>query len=148
MNVFHLRFSLVASVIVSWELLMQTCWWPLSDHWSVHLTSPHLTCLGLCAMAAWKLNGTICAMVTGYYNPIPRLWVIFRDNWNHLGHILTEALSFRVSDAIDMDFKYWVSEVFTSDDVLLPNIVMFLGCTSFETYGILLCMTKGDIRFS
>ena len=26
----------------SWELLMQTCWWSLSDHWSVHLTPPHL----------------------------------------------------------------------------------------------------------
>ena len=43
MNVFHLRFSLVASVKVSWELLMQTCWWPLSDHWSVQSTSPHLS---------------------------------------------------------------------------------------------------------
>ena len=21
---------------------MQTCWWPLSDHWSMHLISPHL----------------------------------------------------------------------------------------------------------
>ena len=43
MNVFHLRFSLVASVKVSLELLMQTCWWPLSDHWSVQPTSPHLS---------------------------------------------------------------------------------------------------------
>ena len=43
MNVFHLRFSLVASVKVSRELLMQTCWWPLSDHWSVQSTSPHLS---------------------------------------------------------------------------------------------------------
>ena len=43
MNVFHLRFSLVASVKVSRELLMQTCWWPLSDHWSVQPTSPHLS---------------------------------------------------------------------------------------------------------
>ena len=24
------------------ELFMQTCWWPLGDHWSVHLTSIHL----------------------------------------------------------------------------------------------------------
>ena len=43
MNGFHLRFSLVASVKVSRELLMQTCWWPLSDHWSVQPTSPHLS---------------------------------------------------------------------------------------------------------
>ena len=43
MNVFHFRFSLVASVKVSRELLMQTCWWPLSDHWSVQITSPHLS---------------------------------------------------------------------------------------------------------
>ena len=41
-NVFHLTSSLVAFVMASWELLMQTCWWPLSDHWSVQLTSPHL----------------------------------------------------------------------------------------------------------
>ena len=39
---------------------MQTCWPPLSDHWSVQ--PPNLTCLGLCSMAAWKLNGPICAM--------------------------------------------------------------------------------------
>ena len=45
-------FYLVASEKVSRELLMQTCWWPLSDHWSVQ--PPHLTCLGLCSMAALK----------------------------------------------------------------------------------------------
>ena len=43
MNVFHLRFSLVVSVKVSGELLMQTYWWPLSDHWSMQPTSPHLS---------------------------------------------------------------------------------------------------------
>ena len=58
MNFLHLRFSLVASLMDPWGLLMQTCWPPLSDHWSI----PHLTCLGLCSMAAWKLNGPICAM--------------------------------------------------------------------------------------
>ena len=36
-------FSLVAPVKVSRELLMQTCWWPLSDYWSVQTTSPHLS---------------------------------------------------------------------------------------------------------
>ena len=36
-------FSLVASVMDAWELLMQTCWPPLSDHWSVQPTSPHLS---------------------------------------------------------------------------------------------------------
>ena len=43
------------------------------------------------------------------------------------------GLSLRVSDAIDMDFKHQVSEVFTSGDISLPNIVMSLGCKSFET---------------
>ena len=57
-GIFHLRFSLVVFVMASWELRMQTCWWPLSDHCS----SPHLTCLGLYDMAAWKLNGDICAI--------------------------------------------------------------------------------------
>ena len=28
---------------------------------------PHLTCLGLCSMAAWKLNGPICAMYVPYH---------------------------------------------------------------------------------
>ena len=42
-NVFHLRFSLVACVMAYWELLMQTCWWPLSDHWSVQVNSPQLS---------------------------------------------------------------------------------------------------------
>ena len=51
---------LVACVMPSRKLLAQTCWWPLSDHWSVQLTSP--TCLGLCGMEVWKLNGAICPM--------------------------------------------------------------------------------------
>ena len=42
-NVFHLRFSLVVSVMDPGELLMQTCRPPLSDHWSVQTTSPHLS---------------------------------------------------------------------------------------------------------
>ena len=37
-------------------------------------------------------------------------------------------LSLRVSEALDMDFKPRVSEVFTSGDVSLHNIVMFLSC--------------------
>ena len=50
------------------ELLMQTCWWPLSDHWSVQ--PPHITCPGLCFIwLPWKLNGAICAM----NNPSPML---------------------------------------------------------------------------
>ena len=43
MNVLYLRFSLVASLMDPWGLLMQTCWPPLSDHWSVQPTSPHLS---------------------------------------------------------------------------------------------------------
>ena len=39
----HLRFSLVASLMDPWGLLMQTCWPPLSDHWNVQSTSPHLS---------------------------------------------------------------------------------------------------------
>ena len=38
-------------------------------------------------------------------------------------------------------FRHWVSEVFTSGDVSLSNIVKFLGCKSFETGQILLKMT-------
>ena len=36
-------FPSVASVMDTWELLMQTCWPPLSDHWRVQPTSPHLS---------------------------------------------------------------------------------------------------------
>ena len=75
MNVFHLRFSLVVSVKVSRELLMQTCWWPLSDHWSVqaHLTSLVWVCV---LWLPWKLYGAICAMHTIYHTD---LWII---HWN------------------------------------------------------------------
>ena len=47
--------------VVSGELLMQTCWWPLSDHWSVqaHLTSLVWVCV---LWLPWKLNGAICGM--------------------------------------------------------------------------------------
>ena len=34
---------LVACVTAFWELLIQKCWWPLGDHWSEQLTSPHLS---------------------------------------------------------------------------------------------------------
>ena len=47
-------------------------WWPLGGYLCKHAgdhsvtteacSSPHLTCLGVCGMAAWKLNGVICAM--------------------------------------------------------------------------------------
>ena len=48
------------------------------------------------------------------------------------------ALSLRMSEAVDMDLEYRVSKLFTSSDVSLPNIVMFLGCNCFETCQILL----------
>ena len=49
---------------------MQTCWWSLSDQWSVHLAfwwplsdwSMHLNWEGLCDMEVWKLIWPICAM--------------------------------------------------------------------------------------
>ena len=46
---------------------MQTCWWPLSDHWSVqaHLTSLVWVCV---LWLPWKLNGAICAMKASYVN--------------------------------------------------------------------------------
>ena len=43
-----------------------TCWWPHSDHWSVHLTSHHLP--GLCGMEVWKLIGAICAVFPQNYD--------------------------------------------------------------------------------
>ena len=38
-------------------------------------------------------------------------------------------------------FKHWVSEVFTSGDVSLSNIVIFLGSKYFEICQILLWVT-------
>ena len=35
-------------------------------------------------------------------------------------------------------FRHWVSEVFTSGDVSLSNIVIFLGCKSFETSNLVM----------
>ena len=55
-----------------WGFLQLPLWWTLRNclckhagHHSVTTgacSPPHLTCLGLCSMAAWKLNGPLCAM--------------------------------------------------------------------------------------
>ena len=55
-----------------WGFLKLPLWWTLGNclckHAGYHSVTtgacspPHLTCLGLCSMAAWKLNGSICAM--------------------------------------------------------------------------------------
>ena len=55
-----------------WGFLKLPFWWHLGSYLCKHAgdrsvtteacSSPHLSCLGLCAMAAWKLNGAICAM--------------------------------------------------------------------------------------
>ena len=48
---------------------------------------PHLTCLGLCSMAAWKLNGPICAMYhqrcrKNIHKPTPvPPETVFEANW-------------------------------------------------------------------
>ena len=78
--------------------------WTLGDclckhagHHSVTIgacSQPHLTCLGLCSMAAWKLNGPICAMhtllkwryeycVTKYTEICPRVcnWLYATTGW-------------------------------------------------------------------
>ena len=57
-----------------WGFPYLPLWWTLGDclckhagHHSVTTgacSPPHLTCLGLCSMAAWKLNGPICAMLS------------------------------------------------------------------------------------
>ena len=47
--------------------------WPLSDHWNVQLTSPHLSGFVCFFMAAWKLNRTICAMID---NTVCHPWAV------------------------------------------------------------------------
>ena len=49
---------------------------------------------------------------------------------------------FKWTKPILMNFRRWLGEVFTSDDVLLPNFVLFLWCTSLETWHIQLLITK------
>ena len=58
-----------------WGFPWLPVWWPLRSYLCKHAgdhsvtteacSSPHLTCLGLCGMAAWKLNGAICPMNEG-----------------------------------------------------------------------------------
>ena len=48
------------------------------------------------------------------------------------------------SKVISLHFKHRISEVFTSSDVSLHNIVIFLSYKPFETCQILLWITKGD----
>ena len=61
MNVFHLRFSLVASVKVppgiAYANMLVTTQWPLK-----RAAPHHLTCLGCVLWLPWKLDGAICAM--------------------------------------------------------------------------------------
>ena len=57
-----------------WGFPKLPLWWTLGDYLCKHAghhsvttracRPPHLTCLGLCSMAAWKLNGPMCTMVT------------------------------------------------------------------------------------
>ena len=51
------------------------------------------------------------------------------------------------SKAIVFGFKHRISEVFTSGDVSLHNILIFLSYEPFETCQILLWITKDDISF-
>ena len=54
------------------EFFWLPVWWPLWNYLCKHAddhsvtteacSSPHLTCQGLCAMTAWKLNRAICAV--------------------------------------------------------------------------------------
>ena len=62
-------------------LQLPLLWWTLGNclckhagHHSVTTgacSPPHLTCLGLCSMAAWKLNGSICAMLSAVIWQLP-----------------------------------------------------------------------------
>ena len=81
-------------------------WWTLGNclckhagHHSVTTgacSPPHLTCLGLCSMAAWKLNGPICAMFPRQIsvplrwgpNNIPSLRAVADEMWlNNLRYL-------------------------------------------------------------
>ena len=62
-------------------------------------------------------------------------------NWSSMTSIALR------SKAIVFGFKHRISEVFTSGDVSLHNIVIFLSYKPFETCEILLWITKDDIRF-
>ena len=58
------------------------------------------------------------------------------------------AASYRYAcEAFVSRYRHQVSEVFTSGDVSLSNIVIFHCCKSFETRQILLWMKYGDTRF-
>ena len=72
--------SLLWSPSTNIDIFMQTCWWPLSDHWSLHLTSPHLPecmwCGGLkahwsylpygCALYFWAKDNKIYRCLTNW----------------------------------------------------------------------------------
>ena len=76
-NVFHLRFSLYGSLMDTWELLMQTCWPPLSDHWSVQPTSHHLSGFVFygCLKALSDPQGKFKIFKSGFPHPmsVPRI---------------------------------------------------------------------------
>ena len=75
---------------------MQTCWWPFSDHWGVHLT-----CQGLCGMGGWKLIGATCAM--------SQKWIktVFGMNSCNFECLICKHVHYSVP--ITIDFR-WISQ--------------------------------------
>ena len=81
-NFFHLRFSLDAVWCPRGSNLWKCCW-PLSDHWSVHLTSLHLP--GFVWYGGLEIhwsylryvddNSTMFKPVNGAVGPLGRHWV-------------------------------------------------------------------------
>ena len=82
-----------------WGFLWLPVWWPLGSYLCKHAgdysvtteacSSPHLTCLGLCGMAAWKLNGVICAVEC--ITPLKLKIIAF--NWNMIQNLSLNHIS-------------------------------------------------------
>ena len=67
--------------------MLVTTQWPLKR-------TAHLTCLGLCGMEAWKLNGAICAM--DFFGNVLSLFSFYSSSYQTVIMVLAHTRFYRI----------------------------------------------------
>ena len=88
-----------------WEYLMQTCWLQLSDHWSVHRTSPRLPRFmwygGL--KAHWSYVGYVCLI--SY--PFPNLSDAVGEFWEWKSNFIPHFIGYLITNPWWVKVNSW-----------------------------------------
>ena len=110
---------------------MQTCWWPLSDHWSVqaHLTSLVWVCV---IWLPWKLNRAICSM----------------DPKKTIGHLFYATLSFLHHFLAIGEFKleFPKSQIWVKIDDFFSRVTLKFDGIPSKTIGHLFSATSSFVQ--